>query len=67
MLLLLPDVPVEALRQGGEPVRDLVLGADRGNGVDGTGHAQAAEKINSFHLKNGEVGFRADIKSINVS
>ncbi len=66
MLLLLPDVPVEALRQGGEPVRDLVLGADRRNGVDGSGHAQAVEKINSFHLKN-EGNKVSCTKSVNVS
>ncbi len=41
MLLLLPDVPVEALGQGGEPVRDLILSADGRNRVDGGRHAEA--------------------------
>ena len=43
VLLLLAHVPVQALGQGGEPVGDLVLRADRRHGVDGGGHAEAGE------------------------
>jgi len=45
VLLLLSHVPVEAFGQGGEPVWDLILGADRGHGVDRGGDVQAAKCI----------------------
>ena len=44
VLLLLPDVPVEALGERGEPVGDLVLRAYRRHRVDGRGHAEAVEE-----------------------
>ena len=40
--LLFPVVPAQALVQGLEPVRDLVIGADGRNRVDRRGHPQAA-------------------------
>lgn len=44
LLLLLAHVPVQAFGQALEPVRDLVLGADRRDGVDRHGHAEAARE-----------------------
>ena len=41
VLLLLPDVPVAALGERGEPVGDLVLRAYRRHRVDRCGHAEA--------------------------
>ena len=40
VLLLLPHVPVEALGERGEPVRDLILRAYRRHRVDRRGHAE---------------------------
>ena len=50
VLLLLPDVPVEALGERGEPVGDLVLRAYRRHRVDGRGHAQAESKKQNWWL-----------------
>lgn len=41
MFLPFADVPVQTHGQRVEPVRDLVLGADRWHGVDGRCNAQA--------------------------
>lgn len=40
VLLSLTVIPTQALIKGGEPISNLVLGADGRNRVDGGGHTQ---------------------------
>ena len=49
--LLLPDVPVEALGQGGEPVGDLIGRADGRHRVDRGRHVQAEKQNGRLWLK----------------